>query len=94
MSTPDPPDRSPHSGAEAFRDKRVTVAGLGRFGGGVGVTRWLARLGARVTVSDIASAEDLADSVRALEGQPKLRDICPRSGDQGVLEHARLPGVV
>ncbi len=42
--------------------------GLGRFGGGVGVTRWLAGRGARVTVSDQAPAADLADSVAALEG--------------------------
>ena len=25
----------------AVRNKRVTVAGLGRFGGGIAVTRWL-----------------------------------------------------
>jgi UDP-N-acetylmuramoylalanine--D-glutamate ligase len=43
--------------------KRVTVMGLGRFGGGVGVTRWLAGRGAKVTVSDQAPAEDLAASV-------------------------------
>ncbi|KPK83791.1 MAG: hypothetical protein AMJ81_07335 [Phycisphaerae bacterium SM23_33] len=42
--------------------------GLGRFGGGVGVTRWLARQGARVTVSDLAPAEQLAESVAALNG--------------------------
>ena len=36
--------------------KAVTVVGLGRFGGGVGVTRWLCRQGAQVTVSDQAPA--------------------------------------
>ena len=46
--------------------RRVTVMGLGRFGGGVGVTRWLARQGARVTVSDSAPASELAGSVRAV----------------------------
>ncbi|MGE0480269.1 MAG: UDP-N-acetylmuramoyl-L-alanine--D-glutamate ligase [Phycisphaerae bacterium] len=46
--------------------KRVTVMGLGRFGGGVGVTRWLARGGARVLATDEAPAEKL---------QPALRDI-------------------
>ena len=46
----------------------VTVIGLGRFGGGVGVTRWLCGRGAKVTVSDLAPAEKLADSIRALGG--------------------------
>ena len=33
--------------------KRVVVMGLGRFGGGVGVTRWLASRGASVLVTDL-----------------------------------------
>ncbi len=48
--------------------KRVTVVGLGRFGGGVGVTRWLCGQGADVTVSDAAGADSLTDSVAQLEG--------------------------
>ena len=51
-----------------WRGRAVTVMGLGRFGGGVGVTRWLAGLGARVTVSDKAGADELAESVAALAG--------------------------
>ncbi len=47
-------------------DKRVLVMGLGRFGGGVGVSRWLAEQGARVTVTDTANAEQLAESVQKL----------------------------
>ncbi len=46
---------------------RVTVIGLGRFGGGVGVTRWLCSQGAIVTVSDAADADALAESVRQLD---------------------------
>lgn len=46
-----------------WRNRRVTVMGLGGFGGGVGVTRWLATAGATVTVTDRASAEKLARSV-------------------------------
>ena len=45
---------------------KVTVVGLGRFGGGLGVTRWLCGQGARVTVSDQADAESLSESVQAL----------------------------
>ena len=38
-----------------LKGKKVTVVGLGRFSGGVGVTRWLCREGAKVTVSGPAS---------------------------------------
>ncbi len=40
--------------------RRVTVMGLGRFGGGAGVTRFLAGRGARVLVTDVLPAERLA----------------------------------
>jgi UDP-N-acetylmuramoylalanine--D-glutamate ligase len=46
-----------------FRSKRVTVMGLGRFGGGTGVTRWLASQGARVLVTDMQPAEKMAESI-------------------------------
>lgn len=48
--------------------RRIVVMGLGRFGGGVGVTRWLVGQGARVCVTDVADAEALRDSVRQLDG--------------------------
>src|ERR1700761_1897145 len=51
-----------------LRSKRVTVAGLGRFGGGIAVSRWLVEQGAKVVVTDKAPAEKLADSVKQLEG--------------------------
>ncbi|MBU0637397.1 MAG: UDP-N-acetylmuramoyl-L-alanine--D-glutamate ligase [Planctomycetes bacterium] len=51
-----------------WHNKRVTVMGLGRFGGGVGVTRWLAAQGARVTVTDLGTAEKLAESLEQLAG--------------------------
>jgi len=34
-----------------FNGKRITVLGLGRFGGGIGVSKWLAGHGARVLVT-------------------------------------------
>jgi UDP-N-acetylmuramoylalanine--D-glutamate ligase len=37
---------------ESLEGRRVVVMGLGRFGGGVGVTRWLAERGADVLVTD------------------------------------------
>ena len=47
--------------------KRVTVMGLGRFGGGVGVARWLAAQQADVLVTDLQPAEKLADSIASLD---------------------------
>lgn len=50
----------------SFDGLRVLVMGLGRFGGGVGVTQWLAAQGAFVTVSDQANPESLSKSLDAL----------------------------
>lgn len=49
-----------------WHGRRVTVMGLGRFGGGVGVTRWLAAQGARITVTDSDPAEKLSASLHQL----------------------------
>src|SRR5437667_8504082 len=53
-----------------FAGKRIVVMGLGRFGGGIGVTRWLCGQGANVLVTDLADAEHLTDSVESLDGLP------------------------
>ena len=50
-----------------FRDKKITVMGLGLLGRGVGVVKFLAEKGARVTVTDLKSAKDLAPSVREIK---------------------------
>ena len=47
---------------ESFRDKRITVAGLGRFGGNFAAARWLAEQGAKVLVTDKEPAEKLGES--------------------------------
>jgi UDP-N-acetylmuramoylalanine--D-glutamate ligase len=49
-----------------MKGKRVLVMGLGKHGGGVGVARWLARRGCRVTITDLATKDDLAESLAAL----------------------------
>jgi len=51
-------------------DQRVTVAGLGRFGGGIAAARWLIEQGARVLVTDEKPAGLLADSVEQLQALP------------------------
>ncbi|MCH8147482.1 MAG: UDP-N-acetylmuramoyl-L-alanine--D-glutamate ligase, partial [Planctomycetes bacterium] len=55
-------DRPPTEVAGA----RVLVVGLGRFGGGVGVSRWLVEQGAQVTVTDQADQGALRESVQRL----------------------------
>ena len=55
-------------GPMQLEGRRVVVMGLGRFGGGLGVTKWLLRQGARVLLTDTARAEDLAKSLEALDG--------------------------
>lgn len=59
-------------------DQRVTVMGLGRFGGGVGVTRWLVQHCARVLVTDLKPQQDLRESLAQLsplidDGSVQLR---------------------
>jgi len=51
----------------SFRDRRVLVVGLGRFQGGVAVSRWLAEQGARLTITDQAAADTLQSSLASLE---------------------------
>jgi len=53
-----------------FHGKRATVMGLGHFGGGVAAARWLARLGAVVTVSDLAEKNTLAEPLGELADLP------------------------
>ncbi|MBK7405630.1 MAG: UDP-N-acetylmuramoyl-L-alanine--D-glutamate ligase [Phycisphaerales bacterium] len=66
--------------------RRVTVMGLGRFGGGLGATRWLAGQGASVLVTDLAGPEklgeplgEIADLIAA--GRVELRLGEHREGD-------------
>jgi len=50
--------------------KSVVVMGLGRFSGGIGVTRWLVEQGARVTVTDQADAAALRESLAQVADLP------------------------
>jgi UDP-N-acetylmuramoylalanine--D-glutamate ligase len=55
---------------ESLAGKKVLVMGLGRFGGGVGVSKWLVGQEAAVTVNDASPAGELAESIKQLEGLP------------------------
>lgn len=64
--TPDHPQRD-------YRGLQVLVMGLGSFGGGLGVVRFLAERGARVTITDTRPAAKLADALEELKGHADLR---------------------
>ncbi|HTK59720.1 MAG TPA: hypothetical protein VL283_00800, partial [Candidatus Baltobacteraceae bacterium] len=49
-----------------FKGKRVTVMGLGLNQGGLGIAKWLVRHGARLTITDLKTKEQLAPSIAAL----------------------------
>ncbi len=49
---------------------RVTVMGLGRFGGGIGAVRFLAAHGAMVTVTDLQTAAELENSLARVRDVP------------------------
>ncbi|MEM7813199.1 MAG: UDP-N-acetylmuramoyl-L-alanine--D-glutamate ligase [Planctomycetota bacterium] len=51
-----------------WRGKRVTVMGLGWHGGQIAAIKYLARRGARLTVTDLLDESELADSLAALDG--------------------------
>jgi len=51
-----------------FKGKRVLVMGLGRFGGGIGVSKFLAQEGAHVKVTDLAGEDELTESIKQLAG--------------------------
>ncbi len=52
---------------EFFRGKRVTVMGLGLLGRGVGDAVFLAKLGCKLTVTDLKGRKELAPSLRPLK---------------------------
>ncbi|MFA5994662.1 MAG: UDP-N-acetylmuramoyl-L-alanine--D-glutamate ligase [Parcubacteria group bacterium] len=49
-----------------FKGKKITVLGLGLHGGGVGIIRFLSEAGARLTVTDLKSEEELQPSLEKL----------------------------
>lgn len=53
-----------------YQGKRVLVMGLGLLDGGVGVARFFCEIGARVTVTDLKSAKELAPSLEKLKDLP------------------------
>jgi UDP-N-acetylmuramoylalanine--D-glutamate ligase len=62
-------------GDRGLSGKRLTVMGLGLFGGGAGAARWALSQGARVTVTDQKPREALREVVRDLEEFPARHPV-------------------
>lgn len=61
-------DTQPH-----FKDKKVLIFGLGLLGGGVATTNWFLKQGARVTVTDLKTKEQLAASLKKIKGKVSFK---------------------
>jgi UDP-N-acetylmuramoylalanine--D-glutamate ligase len=53
-----------------FKNKRVVVMGLGLHGGGVNITKWLFKKGAKILVTDFKKKNQLLSSLKMLRGLP------------------------
>jgi len=87
--------------SDYFKDKKVTVMGLGLLGRGVGDAKYIAEAGAKeVIVTDLKTKDELSNSVDALSdfknitfvlGEHRLEDFDPLSGVDFVLVAAGVP---
>ncbi|OPL12028.1 MAG: hypothetical protein AVO34_02105 [Firmicutes bacterium ML8_F2] len=53
-----------------FKDKKVTIIGLGLHGGGVGAAKFFSRAKAKVLVTDLKTKDELAESIEKLKKEP------------------------
>lgn len=74
--------------------RHVTVMGLGRFGGGVGVTRWLAGQGASVVLTDKDQRENLEDSLSQIGDLVQQGVVTLRLGEHNVSDFTTCDLVV
>ncbi|MBI5400992.1 MAG: UDP-N-acetylmuramoyl-L-alanine--D-glutamate ligase [Candidatus Yonathbacteria bacterium] len=58
-----------------FKDKKITMLGLGLLGRGVNVAKFLAGLGAELTITDMKDAEALAPSLKQLKKFKNIRYV-------------------
>ncbi len=58
-----------------FKDKKITVMGLGLLGRGIQVTEFLAKNGAKLTVTDLKSKQELAPALKKLSKYNTIRYV-------------------
>ncbi len=61
-----------------FRGKRILVMGLGLHGGGAGTAKFLANLGAEITVTDLRNPKSLRQSIRQLSRYRRIHYVLGR----------------
>jgi UDP-N-acetylmuramoylalanine--D-glutamate ligase len=77
-----------------FEGRRIVVMGLGRFGGGAGVTRFLAAQGAEVLLTDTQPAEKLAQSIAEVQDLIDSGSVTLRLGDHNISDFTTCDLVV
>lgn len=77
-----------------FASKRVTVMGLGNFGGGLGVTRWLVSQGADVLVTDASPPEKLESALAELRPLIDAGEVTTRLGEHNVSDFTGADAVI
>lgn len=82
------------SASSQFDGMKVTVMGLGAFGGGVGVTRWLVGQGADVLVTDMKPEADLHKSVAQLQDFIDAGKVRLRLGEHNVSDFTMCDMVI
>lgn len=73
---------------------RIVVMGLGRFGGGVGVTRWLCDQGATVLVTDLDPADKLSASLAQIQPLIDRDRVTLRLGEHNVSDFTTCDAAV
>lgn len=61
-----------------FKNKKITVMGLGSLGGGVGVVNYLLKQKAKVLVTDLKSRKDLKDPIKKISRGSNVRYVLGR----------------
>ena len=74
--------------------QRVTVMGVGRSGGGIGVTRFLAGAGADVLLTDRLGESDLADALGSIANLVDSGAVRLRLGEHNVSDFTTCELVV
>ncbi|MFG0306800.1 MAG: Mur ligase family protein [Phycisphaerales bacterium JB040] len=77
-----------------FDGQRVTVMGLGRFGGGVGAACWLAERGADVLATDLSDGATLGAALDPLRAHVDAGSVTLRLGEHNVSDFTDTDVVV
>lgn len=74
--------------------QRIVVMGLGRFGGGLGVTRWLCEHGAHVVLTDLEDAGALVEPLALLDDLLRTGRVTLRLGGHDLRDFAEADLIV